>query len=141
MSDIKEERETILQVIIFGDFVLKYEPKIREITELLSQPFENTIPGLELQIGKLSSKMEFLSWCFAFSEEFVVNAKHKALMPKRKDITDMDREVAMDYSISKETLFRDWLENLNEDIDKYLSNAQSVLSTKRAELMRFGGGD
>lgn len=132
-----ETRESILSDVSFMDFVLKYEPKLRSIAEMMSIPFGGTIAELEVQIGELSSKLEFLSWSFAFAEEFKSISMHRSLTPKRKDITDMDRNIALEYSTSKETLLRDWIEGMCDDADKYLSNAQSVLSTKRAELMAF----
>jgi len=135
-----QEREKIMDTVTFMDFVLKYEEQIRGVSSLLAIPFEGTISGLEKQIGTLSSKMEFLSWCLAYAEELLSNARHHCLVVKRKDITEMDRSIALDFSTSKETLFRDWIESLCDDIDKYLSNAQSVLATKRAELNRFGHG-
>lgn len=136
-------RELIMDKVEFSDFVIKYEKDITEVAELLRQPFENTIPGLEKQISMLCSKMEFISWVLAYAEELLSNASYKGLPPKRKDLTDMDRNTYLEYTVSKETLFRDWVAGLNKNIEKYLSNAQSVLATKRVELdkLHYGGGE
>lgn len=133
-------REKIMDKVEFTDYVLKYEGQINGVAELLRQPFADNIAELEKQIGTLSSKMEFLSWCFAYAEELLTNASHRNLVPKRQDLTDVDRRMALEYSTSKERLFRDWLGGLNRNIDKYLSNAQSVLATKRQELEKLGYG-
>jgi hypothetical protein len=135
-----QDREKIMDEVNFGDFILKYEEKLRGIAGLLSLPFEESIDGLERQISVLCSKMELLSWCFAYSEMFLVNARHLYLPVKSKDLTEKDREMAVDFKAAKENLFRDWMDGLNRNIEKYLSNAQSVLATKRMELDKLGYG-
>ena len=135
-----QDRERLLDSITFQDFVLKYEERLRAVAALMSVPFEGTIPGLETQIGVLSSKMEFLSWCLALAEALETNARAKWLVEKDKGMTDMDRKTRLEDKISFETKTMSWIKFLCDDIDKYLSNAQSVLATKRAELNRFGHG-
>lgn len=134
------EREKVRDEVNFEDFVLKYEDKLREIADLLGKEFEESIEGLEKQISILCSKMEFLSWCYAYAEAFLVNARHRSLPVKRKDLTEKDREMVVDNLTSKETLFKNWTEGLNRNIEKYLSNAQSVLATKRQELSTINYG-
>lgn len=134
------KRESILDDISFQDFVLKYEPEINKAQDMVRQPFENEVSALEKQIGDICGKMELISWCLARAKELLINAEHKNLIAKRKDITDTDRRVAMAYSTSKEHLVVDWLEGLDEKIMKYLDKAQSVLAVERAIIDKTGYG-
>jgi len=135
---METQREKIMDEIEFGDFVLKYEEEINKIQDMIRQPFENEVNAIEKQIGNLSAKMEFISWCLARAKELLINAQHRALIPKRKDITDTDRRLALDFSTSKETLLVNWLEGVDEKIGKYLDKLQSVLSTERAIYEKAG---
>lgn len=142
-EELKEEesrREGILEEIAFEKFVLKYQPKINEAANMIRQPFETEVTSLEKQIGDICGKMELISWCLARANELLVNAEHKCLIAKRKDITDTDRRIALAYSTSKENLIVDWLKGLDEKIMKYLDKAQSVLAVERAIIDKAGYG-
>jgi len=135
-----DRTEKIMDEVKFIDFLLNYEEKIREVSDMLSKSFEDNIVNLEKQISTICSRMEFISWCLAYTREFLTIAQHTTLPTKRKDLTEMDRSISLEFSTSKETLFKDWLEGLDKKIDKYLSNAQSVLACKRVELDKLGYG-
>ena len=137
---METSRERIMDSVLFEDFLKKYEDKIREIGEMLSRPFEGDIDGLEQQISGLCSKMEFLSWCLAYADGFLTNARHGRLPAKRKDLTELDRDVALEYATAEEQKFKAIVEGLNRNIERYLSNAQSVLATKRVEMEKLGYG-
>jgi hypothetical protein len=137
---MENQREKLLDEINFMDFVLKYEPEINKVQDMIRNPFETEVTHLEKQIGDISSKMELISWCLARARELLINAQHKNLPAKRKDITEMDRQIALDFSTSKENLFVNWLEGLNEKVSKYLDKAQSVLAVERAIIEKAGYG-
>lgn len=134
------KRESIVEEITFQNFVLKYEPQINKVKDLIQKPFESEVTALERQIGEICSKMELVSWCLARSRELLINAEHKCLIVKRPDVTDMDRRNALAYSTSKENLIVDWIEGLDEKIMKYLDKAQSVLAVERAIIDKAGYG-
>lgn len=134
------DREKIMDKVEFIDFVLKYEGQIRDVADQISKPFGATISILEEQISAICGRLEFISWYLAWSDELLVNAKFKNLPAKIKDRTEMDRSLSLEFSTSKEHLFRDWLEGLKDNTETYLSNAQSVLATKRMELSKLGYG-
>ena len=132
--------EGILQEYTLGDFMEKYEPIIKDVAILISVPFESTMIGLEEQISILCSMMERVSWCLACAKEMLINAEHASFPSKDKGRTEMERKLAVEYSVSKEQRLVEYLELINRNIEKYLSNAQSVLATKRMELDKFGYG-
>ncbi|MFA6971795.1 MAG: hypothetical protein WC208_10390 [Gallionella sp.] len=136
-----EVREKIMDDVKFIDFVIKYEPKLVAIADLISTPIEKDSQHLlEEQISMLASKMELLSRCKAWAGEFIIIGKHKNLPVKRRDLTDTDRKIALEHSISKEILFSDWIENLREDLSTYLDKAQSLLASMRVTNEKTGYG-
>lgn len=134
-------RERIMDEVNFEDFLIRYEDKIRDVADSLSKPFGDSISILEEQISILCSKLEFLSWCLAFANGFLTNAEFAGMPARDKEkYTDKDRAIKLAEIVTNETKFKDWIEGMNKSLDKYLSNAQSVLATKRVELEKLGYG-
>ena len=133
------DRERIMDDITFEEFVMKYEGKIRDVADLLSKPFGDNIPILEEQISTVCTRMEFISWCFAMSGAFLMNARATKLTAKG-EASEKERQIRVDDACKREEFVRDWLENMNKNIDRYVSNAQSVLATKRMEISKLGYG-
>ncbi len=142
----KVPREKITDSITFLDFVNKYHPRIQSVADLVSEPFKKDTHSLEEQISTIVCNLEFLAWCLAWAEEFLINARHSHLPAKRDDLTEKDREVALRFNTSTEAKFRNWLGGedgrggLIRSTSIYLDKAQSVLAVHRAEIEKQGYG-
>lgn len=135
-----EIRERIFDDIPFEEFVKRHEDAILAVQSSIGVPFETNIGNLETQISTICSRMEFIAWCLAKSEEYMTIGRQRFLQPKKKEVDSTSAEIALDYNIRKYTLFRDWIKNLDKKIERYLDKAQSVLAIMRLELDKFGYG-
>lgn len=135
-----ETRERLFDDTPFEEFIKKHEDSIIAVQSSIGVPFEDNLANLETQISTICSRMEFIAWCLAKSEEYLTMARFRYMQPKRKEVDATSAGITLDYSIRKYTLFRDWIKNLDRKMERYLDKAQSVLAVMRMELDKLGYG-
>ena len=118
----------------FIKFFEQHQEGINEINALLQKSLSDEPTVLIKQINKIEGYFSYANYLYAYSEKFLSNAQGERLLPKCKDLSDLDRKVKLADMVASETKFKDIMEGIVNTINKRISWGQSVLSFERMRL-------
>lgn len=110
---------------------------VMEVEKLLEEPLdtENTT-ALVKQIAQAEGWLSRVSFQYRNSEAMLKQMKKQYLLPKSKELTDMDRTINLEYSTRILGCQVDLLKDQAEILRNRISLGQSLLSTHREEMKR-----
>ena len=118
----------------FIKFFEQHQEGINEINALLQVSLSDEPTVLIKQINKIEGYFSYANYLYAHSEKFLSNTQGERLLPKCKDLSDLDRKVKLADMVASETKFKDIMKGIVNAINKRISWGQSVLSFERMRL-------
>ena len=118
----------------FVKFFEQHQEGINEINALLQVSLNDEPTILIKQINKIEGYFSYANYLYAYSEKFLSIAQGERLLPKCKDLSELDRKIKLEEMTVSEKRFRDIMEGIVNAINKRISWGQSVLSFERMRL-------
>ena len=115
----------------FEEFLEQHQEGINEINTLLQVSLNDEPTVLIKQINKIEGYFSYANYLYAYSEKFLSIAQGHRLLPKCKDLSELDRKIKLEEMTVSEKKFRDIMEGIVNAINKRISWGQSVLSFER----------
>ena len=121
----------------FEEFIKQHQEGINEINTLLQEPLSDEPSVIIKQINKIEGYFSYANYLYAYSEKFLSIAQGKRLLPKCKNLSELDRKIKLEEMTVSEKKFRDIMEGIVNTINKRISWGQSVLSFERMRLEKL----
>ena len=107
--------------------------EIRTIQLLLEEKLSDSPAVLDDQIRKAEAWHGRLTSIEAWANSYLDLAERRELVPRDSDYTDVDREIHLEATVSRERRFRDVVTGLRKSIEQRISFGQSMMKSWNRE--------
>ncbi len=117
----------------FVKFRQAHQDEILRVQTFMAKPLSDNPAILNEQVRQAEAWYGRMTTLLAWANSYLKLAEEDKLVPKGKDVTDLDREKTLAAAVAEERRFRDVIEGLAESIDKRVSLVQSMMRAINAE--------